>query len=236
MSIRSWRTAALLPMALALGACSALGLGKGDRTISVTGEGSVVIPPDTVVITVGVETRGPEVGPAVAANNTTAHQVMQAVTALGVAPEDVQTTYFSIATQPKYDEFGNATSEVTYVVDNSVTVTLHDVTQLGKLLGDTLAAGANSVQSLTYTVADPSAALGSARSDALADAQHQAEQLASESGVALVPIMTVVESSGGTSPVPGPYKGEIAPPGSDVPTAAGTLEYTVQLAVTYGIR
>ncbi|MBM2843651.1 MAG: hypothetical protein HW404_1488, partial [Anaerolineales bacterium] len=142
---RRWRALALLPIALALGACSALGLGQAERTIAVTGEGSVVIPPDTVVVTLGVQTRGTEVGLTVAANNEAAERVMQAVTQLGVAPEDVQTTYFSISTQPRYDEFGNVTEDVTYFVDNTVTITLHDVSMLGTLLGNSLAAGANSV-------------------------------------------------------------------------------------------
>ena len=226
----------LLPIALALGACSALGLGQTERTIAVTGEGSVVIPPDTVVVTLGVQTRGTEVGLTVAANNEAAERVMQAVTQLGVAPEDVQTTYFSISTQPRYDEFGNVTEDVTYFVDNTVTITLHDVSMLGTLLGNSLAAGANSVQSLSYTVAEPAAALGSARSAALADALRQAEQLATESGVTLGPILTVAENTGGASPVPLPYAGETAPAASDVPTAPGTLEYAVQLSVTYGIR
>ena len=236
MLTRRWRALTLLPIALALGACSALGLGQAERTIAVTGEGSVVIPPDTVVVTLGVQTRGTEVGPTVAANNDTAERVMQAVTQLGVAPEDVQTTYFSISTQPRYDEFGNVTEDVTYFVDNTVTITLHDVSMLGTLLGNSLAAGANSVQSLSYTVAEPAAALGSARSAALADAQRQAEQLATESGVTLGPILTVAESTGGVSPVPLPYAGESAPAASNVPTAPGTLEYAVQLSVTYGIR
>ena len=233
---RRWRALALLPIALALGACSALGLGQAERTIAVTGEGSVVIPPDTVVVTLGVQTRGTEVGLTVAANNEAAERVMQAVTQLGVAPEDVQTTYFSISTQPRYDEFGNVTEDVTYFVDNTVTITLHDVSMLGTLLGNSLAAGANSVQSLSYTVAEPAAALGSARSAALADAMRQAEQLATESGVTLGQILTVAESTGGVSPVPLPYAGESAPAASDVPTAPGTLEYAVQLSVTYGIR
>lgn len=236
MLTRRWRALALLPIALALAACSALGQGQAERTIAVTGEGSVVIPPDTVVVTLGVQTRGTEVGPTVATNNATAEQVMQAVTQLGVAAEDVQTTYFSISTQPRYDEFGNVTEDVTYFVDNTVTITVHDVAMLGALLGNSLAAGANSVQSVAYTVADPAAALGSARSQALTDAQRQAEQLAAASGVTLGPILTVVESTGGSMPGLLRYGGETAPAANDVPTAPGTLEYAVQLSVTYSIR
>lgn len=236
MLIRRWRALALMPLALALGACTTLGLGQGQRTIAVTGEGSIVVPPDTVVVTLGVQTRGFEVGPAVAENNRTAEMVIQAVTDLGVAPEDVQTSAFSIWTQPRYDEFGNVTEEVTYIVDNTVTITLRDVAALGTLLGDTLASGANSVQSVTYSLANPSAALEPARTAALDNAQRQAEQLATASGVTLGPILTVVESTGGTPPGLPFYGGQEAPAASDVPTAPGTLEYAVQLSVTYGIR
>jgi hypothetical protein len=236
MLTRRRRALALLPIALALGACTTLGLGQGQRTIAVSGEGSVVVPPDIVVVTLGVQTRGPAVGPAVAENNRTAEQVIQAVTDLGVAPEDVQTSSFSIWTQPRYDEFGNVTDQVTYIVDNSVTITLRDVAALGTLLGDALAGGANSVQSVTYSLADPSAALEPARTAALNDAQRQAEQLASESGVTLGPILTVVEGMGGTPPGMPYYSGQPAPSAADVPTAPGTLEYAVQLTVTYGIR
>ena len=230
------RALALLLAALSLGACSTLGLGRGERTIVVSGEGSTVIPPDTVVVTLGVQTRGAEVGQAVAENNQTAGKVMQAVTDLGVAPEDVQTTYFSISTQARTDQFGNATNEVTYIVDNTIAITLHDVAALGTLLGNTLASGANSVQGISYTVADPSASLEPARSAALAQAQRQAEQLAGASGVTLGPILTVVESTGGSTYGLLSYTGETLPAAGNVPTAPGTLEYSVQLTVTYGIR
>jgi uncharacterized protein YggE len=236
MLTQRWRALALLLAALALGACSALGLGQGERTIVVSGEGSTVVPPDTVIVTLGVQTRGTEVGPTVAANNETAQQVIQAVTQLGVTPEDVQTTSFSIWGQQHNDEFGKVSDEVTYFVDNTVTITLHDVAVLGTLLGEALDSGANSVQSLTYTLADPSAALAPARSAALTDAQRQADQLASESGVTLGPILTVVESTGGAIPGLLRYSGEAVPAASDVPTSPGTLEYRVQLSVTYGIR
>jgi len=234
MSIYRWRALALLLAALALGGCAALG--SEPRTISVTGEGSVVVPPDTVVVTLGVQTQGGEVGPAVAENNAAAQRLNQAVTALGVDPNDVQTTGFSIWTQPRYDEFGNVTDEVIYTVDNSVNVTLRDVTLLGRLLGDVLASGANSVQGLNYTVDDPSPALETARRDALADAQRQAEQLASASGVTLGSILTVAENTTGSMPATRRFEGEAPAASADVPTAPGTLEYTLQLSVTYEIR
>ena len=230
-----WRALALLPLALGLAGCATAG-GRTERTIAVTGQGSVIVPPDTVVVTLGVQTRGAQVGPTVAENNRAAEKVVEAVTNMGVAPEDVQTTNFNISTQPRYDEFGNPTEDVTYWVDNSITVTLHDIAILSDLLGNALAGGANSVQSLTYTVSDPAAALEPARKEALTDAQRQAEQLASASGMSLGAIRTISESSGGGSPGLKAIDGAEVPLGSGVPTSPGTLEFTVQMFVTYDLR
>ena len=195
-----------------------------------------MVPPDTVVVTLGVQTRGAEVGPTVANNSRAAEQVVQAVTDLGVSPEDVQTTYFSISIQPRYDQFGNPTEDVTYWVDNTITVTLRDIAILGDLLGDTLASGANSVQGISYTVSDPAAALAPARQQALNDAQSQALQLASASGMSLGAILTVAESSGGATPGLQAYGGAEVAAGGAVPTTPGTLEYSIQLYVTYELR
>jgi len=90
-------------------------------TLSVTGTGIVVVPPDIVTITLGVQTRGEEIGSAVAQNNLLSGRVMQALTEAGVAAEDMQTTYFNVYTQPKFDEFGNPTGEQLYFVDNTLT-------------------------------------------------------------------------------------------------------------------
>jgi uncharacterized protein YggE len=207
-----------------------------ERNLSVTGTGSAFLTPDIVVVTLGVQTQGANVGDTVAANNDAADLVIHAVTSLGVAPEDVQTTYFSVSTQPKYDEFGNPTNEVTYWVDNTVTVTLRDISKLGSLLQTALASGANSVQGVNYTVDNPEAALSGARSDAMADARRQAEQLAAGSGLTLGDVISVSESTNGMPLFSAPSAGKGGAAAGSVPTVPGTLEYQVQIFVTFGLR
>jgi uncharacterized protein YggE len=228
--------ALLAGAALAVAGCAGSAQPGDVRNLSVTGTGSAFLTPDVVIVTLGVQTQGTSIGDTVAANNQTAAQVIQAVTAMGVIPEDVQTTYFSVSTQPKYDEFGNPTSDVTYWVDNTVTVTLRDTAQLGTLLQNALASGANSVQGVTYTVDDPDAALSGARADAMADARRQAEQLAGDAGVALGDILSVSESTSNGPQFSGAGGGKGAEAASQVPTAPGTLEYQVTLSVTFGLR
>jgi uncharacterized protein YggE len=204
--------------------------------LSVTGTGSAFLTPDVVVVTLGIQTQGSAIGDTVARNNRTAERIIQAVKDAGVAPEDVQTTYFSVSTQPKYDEFGNPTSELTYWVDNTVTATLRDITKLGALLESALAAGANSVQGVNYTVDDPASGLSQARTDAMADARSQADQIASAAGLTLGEIVSVAEVSSAPWPMFSGRGGGEAPAGQNIPTAPGTLEYQIQLSVSFALR
>ncbi|MGH2625135.1 MAG: SIMPL domain-containing protein [Anaerolineales bacterium] len=223
---------AMAGLSLVLSGCSALGVTGEPRTISVTGIGTVHLPPDVVRVNLGVQTRGADISEAVRENNTLAEAVTAAVKAAGVAEDDIQTTYFNVYSQPQYDEFGNPTGDVTYWVDNTVTVALRQVDALGDLLQKALNAGANSVQGVTYSVDDPEAALAGARTEALEDARRQAEQLASGAGATVGPILSLTEtSSGGAS-----YPSDFDKGAAGVPTEPGTLEYQISVYVTYTLR
>lgn len=225
-----------LVMAVVLSGCSAAAGQTLSHTISVTGTGTANLAPDIVLITLGVQTQGPDIAEAVQENNRRAGEVMAAIREAGVADGDMSTANFSVSTQQQYDDQGNPTGEVSYWVDNSVNVTLRDLGKLGDLLQSALTQGANSVQSVTYSVEDPTEALDSARVQALEDARSQAAQLAAAAGVELGQVITVGEPGYGAAPLmdfaPAFGKGG----GGGVPTSPGTLEYSVQLSVVYGIR
>jgi uncharacterized protein YggE len=228
-----------LAAALLLSACAgAAGASqtRPPRSIIVTGTGTARLAPDIVIITLGVQTQGPDIAEAVSENNLRAERVRQAVRESGVADEDVQTTYYSVWTQQRYDDFGNITGEVTYWVDNSIMIRLREIGRLGELLETALSRGANSVQGVTFSVEDPSEALDAARVQALEDARTQAAQMAADAGVLLGDVIAIGE--------PGAYPGPImeAPAfgkgggGAGVPTSPGILEYDVQVNVTYAIH
>ena len=153
---------ALAALAIVLGACSAWpGQPKTPNTIAVTGVGKVSIPPDLVITTLGVQTQGMDIAQAVEDNNRRSAQVRSALAEAGVADQDMQTTYFNVSTQPKYDEFGNPTGETLYYVDNTITVKIRQVDSLGATLQAALSAGANSVQGVLLYVGEPIAGAGS---------------------------------------------------------------------------
>ena len=127
-----------LVMAVVLSGCSAATGQTLSHTISVTGTGTANLAPDIVLITLGVQTQGPDIAEAVQENNRRAGEVMAAIREAGVADGDMSTANFSVSTQQQYDDQGNPTGEVSYWVDNSVNVTLRDLGKLGDLLQSAL--------------------------------------------------------------------------------------------------
>lgn len=221
--------------ALTLAGCSALGLAP-QRTLTVTGSGSTRISPDIVSVTLGIQTRHDDVGQAVAQNNTTASRIMDAARTIGVADADMRTIYFSVSSQPKYDEFGSPTGQVSYFVDNSLQVTLRDITKLSDLLQAGIDAGANSVYGVTFSVADTNAAEDEARQKAIADAQARATELAGVSGVTLGTIQSVSTTAYSPYPTAIYADGYGMGGGGGPPTQPGSLEITAQVTVIYSVK
>ncbi len=237
--LRKWLPAAAA-MALLLAACSGASYpatAPQVHTLSVTGTGSTRLAPDLALVTLGVQTRGPDVGEAVDENNRRVTEVMAALREMGIAESDVATANFSVSTQQLYDERGQLTGEVQYWVDNIISLRVRQLDRLGQLLQTALSRGANTVQSVAFTVENPEDELDATRVLAMQDARRQAEQLAQAAGVELGEVLTVSE------PVYMPVYMEAAPSafgkgggGGYVPTSPGVLEYQVQLSVTYAIR
>lgn len=225
-----------LCLAVMLSACSTTAGGAPQRTVSVTGTGTARLTPDIVIVTLGVQTQDPQVARAVQDNNTRASRVTEAVRAAGVAAADIQTSDFSVWSQQNYDPQGNPTGEITYNASNTLTLTLRDVSKLGDLLQSALESGANTVQNVAYSVADPSEALDKARLEAIQDAHDQAAQLADAAGAQLGPAFDLNEYS------PAPIMPFAAASfgkgggGGGVPASPGTLEYQVQIYIVYALR
>lgn len=205
------------------------------RTMNVSGVGRVNAAPDLAVVTLGIETTGSDLARAVQESNALAKGVFQAVRGLGVVDADVQTVAFNVSQRAKVDENGNPTTEMVYVVDNTVQVNLRDVQKLGDLLQQSITGGANVVQGVSYTVSDPTESYDQARKLAMENAQRQADALAAASGVGLGGIRSIQESSNSLTPVyVAPSYGKGGGPG--VPTSPGTLSFEVQLSITYEIN
>ena len=148
-------------LALALSACSGSAAATpADRNLMVSGNGIVYLTPDIAYIYVGVHTEDPDI----------AQAVVDALKNMGVAATDIQTSSFSVWPSQQNDPMTNLPSGFTYTVDNTVYITVRDLTKLGRLLDTVVGAGANNINSIQFDVADKTAALAEARQKAMDNA------------------------------------------------------------------
>ena len=205
------------------------------RTITVTGTGLVTLTPDIAYISIGVHTQDTSAKSAVATNNTQAQAVIASIKTFGVAGKDIQTTNFSVYPQQQFDNNGKLTGTL-YVVDNTVYVTIRDLTKLGALLAATVSSGANNVNSITFDVADKTAALSQARLAAVAEASKQAAELTKATGVSLGDVQTISYSDS-TPPVAVPMARAAALDAvSNVPVQAGSMQISTTVTIVYGLK
>ncbi|MDI6769939.1 MAG: SIMPL domain-containing protein [Anaerolineales bacterium] len=184
----------LVPMlALALSACApSLSASQTEsRTLSVNGTGTVYLTPDVAYIYIGVRTEDADIAESVARNNAQAQRVVDALRNSGVAAKDIQTSNFSVWTSQQYDPATGQQSGSTYVVENTVYVTVRELTKLGELLDTAIGAGANNINSIQFDVSDKTAALTEARQKAVVSANSLAGELAGLAGVRLGDIQTI---------------------------------------------
>lgn len=113
----------------------------------------------------------------------------------GVRREDIQTIDYTVARQ-----FSDSPKPVFigYLVTNTVQVTLHNVSQVSRLIDLTAGAGATRITGLTFTLADRQAAEQRALTLAVANARSRAQTIASALEMTLGRLR-VVSDSGGTA-------------------------------------
>jgi hypothetical protein len=205
------------------------------RTITVTGTGMVTLTPDIAYVYIGVHTQDASATTAMNQNNVQTQAVIEAIKALGVAEADIQTTNFSVSPQPTYDNNGNQTG-IVYVVDNTVYVTVRDLTKLGDLLDSSIQSGANNVYGISFDVADKTDALSQARLAAVQDARRQADELAGATNVQVGDVQTISYYDSTPQPVYYQARAVSMDGGSSVPVQAGSMQITTTVTIVYEIK
>ena len=230
---------AVLVLGMVLTACGPASIAvqtqPPQRTITVTGTGKVTLTPDIAYISIGVHTENASAKDAVSGNNTQAQAVIAAIKGFGVADKDIQTTDFSINPQQQTDSTGKVTG-IIYVVDNTVYVTVRNLSKLGDLLDSTVNAGANNINSIQFDVADKTAALSQARLAAVADARKQADELTKATGVTLEAVQTISYYDT-TAPVTVQYaRADIVAAPASVPVQAGSMQIFTTVTIVYVLK
>ena len=206
--------------------------------ISISGQGIVYVTPDIVNLQLGIQAQAATVADAQSQAAAAMNNVLAALTSNGVAKADVQTQNYSIQQTTRYDNIKQQEVVTGYQVINYVNVKVRDISKAGVILDAVTAAGGDltRVNSVQFSLNDPTSANNQARDQAMADAKATASQLASDAGVKLGNPISISESE--VSPITKTCEGaQMAANGSSSTTlSAGELQITVSVQVTYAIQ
>jgi len=170
------------PVALAQGARAGV---SGMRTVEVRGSAEAYASPDVAYLNLGIETHAPTAEQSSGRNAALARKVVQALKSKLAGKGKVWTGGYSLS--PEYARrSGRAKPAIIgYTARNSITVRTGATAALGALIDAAIAAGANRVNSLSFTLKDDTKPRSEAIAKATHDAEAQARALAGALGVTL---------------------------------------------------
>ena len=199
--------------------------------IAVQGMGTASAAPDMVQVTLGVSVRASTVAEAQSDASARMNRVTERLTAMGVLKDQIRTVRYNI-----FPQYGQNQQLTGYQVENIVSARTKAIEKAGELLDAAAAAGANRVESISFTIADPKPLAVKARDEAMAEAKAKADQLARLAGVRLGRPTSISESVSGTPPPPIPFAAGRAEAVQATPISPGEMEVRVSVHVTYGIE
>jgi uncharacterized protein YggE len=232
-----------LAVALAPLALLAIALPAFAGEITIEGRGDVRAAPYMALINSGVTTQGATAKEALDANTTAMTQLIQTLKDAGIEARDIQTSGFSVNPNYVYTDERDANGYTLppkingYQVSNTVTVVVRKLDTLGSILDKSVTVGANTVNGVSFSVADPSELYDEARKAAFADAKAKAELYAGVAGSALDDIVSISETQGFNQPQPvAMYAMRADAASAPVPVEAGELSFAINVNVQWELE
>lgn len=220
-------SAFVLALVMMLSACA-----LADQTISVTGQATVQLEPDMVMISLGVTATHEEVLLAQEQVNMAMNQVIEALTTdMAIPEEDVATSEYRIDEYWEYNSMSGRSEMIGYNATAMLSIYVRDIAQAGAVIDAAMKAGANQLRSVEFMSSDDSAARDQALTLAVQDGMHKAQVIAKAAGLNLpaVPDKITEESAYSYSGVNRTYAYEDS---GTMDTAAATTLQAGLLSIT----
>ena len=173
-------------------------------TIRVSGSGTITVAPDIAMFTLGVSSTSDSAQDGLRQNTVLMDRVIAAVKELGVEESDIATNQFSIQQMwhPVFDRFhmDMVGGENQYAVTNSITITVRDLDAVGDIVAAGVGAGANMSGNIWFNLEDSGELYYEALALAIEDAARKSRIMATALNTSITGVVTVMETSGWSSP------------------------------------
>ena len=217
-----------------------INLNSQQEGVWVNGNGKVMAVPDVAILRLGIEAQEASVAGAQSRAAEAMDSVKAALTGEGVAEKDIQTQYFNIRRVTRWDNVKEQEIVIGYRVTNMVTAKIREMEKTGTIIDAVAVAGGDltRIDSIGFSVDDPSAYYEEARQKAVADAEAKAKQLAEVAGVKLGKPTYISENVYMPAPI---YRQDMimekaaGVPAVETPISPGEMEISLNVQLAYAI-
>ncbi len=165
---------------------------KQNGTISVTGQGEIMVKPDVAYIQVGLDTTGKTAKESHDANAKQFTELSKVLKDLKIAEKDIKTTRFN--TYPNYEWINNKQELKGYRTEQMIQVTYRDLDKIGTVLDQLTTAGANRVQGVQFGSEKIEEYKLEALDKAMENARSKADRLVKHAGSKIKGVISISES------------------------------------------
>ncbi len=168
-------------------------LDNSKHTITVNSSEKVTVIPDIAEVVYAVRTEAKDAAACQQKNTEDVNQVIDLLKSLGIAETSIQTSNYYM--QPVYN-YSNNTQRITgYEATATLTVSDLPIDGLGNILSESVKAGINNIQSITYQSSKYDEGYANALTLAMESAKNKAGVLAQAGGCTLGGIAGICENS-----------------------------------------
>lgn len=210
--------------------------------IWVSGDGKAAAIPDILVLGTGVESQAKSVGEAQSMAREAMNRVRAAISAQGIDNKDIKSISYSIQPVYQYNQKENKQDLIGYRVSDRISVKIRNIQNAGKVIDSSAEAGGNAIRidSIGFTLDDPTPFKTQARENAVKDAMAKAKQMADLTGVKLGRAIYITET-GSAQPPPRPVGLPLMAKADSGTMAAteispGETEIQVQVQIAFSIE
>lgn len=208
--------------------------------ITVSAQGRASAAPDVANESFTIATNADRAAAATSDNNARYNRLVHALESIGIAHNDIRTTYYNLNyTAPPQPQPNAPVPPVRerygYFVNRTISVTLHHLDLVGKAIDTAVASGVTDIGGVSFGLNDNHEQLASALRAAVSDSRAQAQAMAAAAGLRIVRVKSMQQGYG---EVPVPRVMMAAPMPAAAPAPPTTIEpsnidVTANVTVTY---
>lgn len=209
--------------------------------ISVSASASRTIAPSYALLSLGISSSATDVGQAKVTNDRVMSDVISRLVSLGVAKNNIKTSYFNVTPQYDYSSNNGGADKVKgYTVTNRVTVRINNLNDVSKIIDATVKAGATSVDGLQFNADITPDLTDQLISEAVKNGRHQADVVAAAAGERIGQLKSANVNTTSTytndSVSPRLYKVNAAALSSSTPIEKGDITVTQNVDLVFTIQ